>query len=236
MLPWGIGEDRVALADQVYQCPVLWVKEFRMRANLLMWVLAAVVICGFSNRAALADKNDGFHLAIGVTYASGLYDVSDKLKKGFELEGYDVDRWVWPVGLSLTPYYEFNFGLGIGGSVGPVSAGFIDKNHDSYDEKTDNGYFVIIPVGLDLRYTLFRNGNVSPYVRAGARYPIVTGDFVSHSQIGPFGAIGVEFFRSKAVQLGFEVGWDGSKLDVKVGDYKKSVQPGQLLATVFVAF
>jgi len=148
-------------------------------------------------------------------------DVDDRLS----------DNFVLPVGLSLNPYYEFDFGLGIGANIGPTSLIFVDTGWE-----TDLN--IIVPVGLDLRYTFLRDKNVSPYVRAGFRYPIVSGDYFDSSTPGFFGAVGVEFLRTKRTQFGLEVAYDTSEVTVEGPDYpySKDVQPYQFMVSLFVTF
>jgi hypothetical protein len=101
----------------------------------------------------------------------------------------------------------------------------------------DTIFNMTLPIGLDARYTFLRDKSVSPYLRAGFRYPLVSGDFLDNSQIGPFGAVGVEFWRNKGVGLGFEVAYDGSEIDV-VGTmgYQKTIKPNEFLISVFAVF
>ena len=47
------------------------------------------------------------------------------------------------------------------------------------------------------------------------RYPIVGGQNVSSSDVGPFGAIGIEFWHTKPVGMGIEAGYDASRITVK---------------------
>ncbi len=171
------------------------------------------------------------HFPVGLTYVSGIYDVDDAFKKDYTSRGYGYDSFVWPVGLSFQPYWEFNNGLGIGASIGPVDVGAV-----SGSGATEDTFFAIIPIGLDLRYTFFNDTDVAPYVRAGARYPITAGDLVENGQIGLFGAIGVEFFHTRPVGFGIEASYDDSKIDVVDGGFKETIKPYQFMVTLFIVF
>jgi hypothetical protein len=167
--------------------------------------------------------------------------VFDAALSDLEADGFVFDdpdpRFTWPIGLTLHPYYEFRFGLGVGGSVGPFILGYISVVGsggffgDSFER---NDTFFIVPAGPDVRYTLLRGTNASPYVRAGFRYPIVAGDIVGNGRAGSFAAVGVELFRRKAVQLGLEVGYDAWEVEVTGGTVHEVVRPGQRLVTVSV--
>jgi hypothetical protein len=171
----------------------------------------------------------GFHFPVGLTYSSGAYDVADKLLDAYEADweaeygvGIDTDRIIIPVGLTFNPYYEWKSGFGIGLDVGPTIfvAGSLEVSGGGYDDE-DTKFSYVIPVGASVRYTFLRDRNVSPYVRAGVRYPIAGGDNIDSSQVGPFGAIGVEFWRNRAIGMALEVGYDGSEVTVEADNGSK---------------
>lgn len=170
-------------------------------------VMAAVAGLGL----AVSTQAGEFKFPVGLAYCQGAFDVVDQLD---ETWNYD-DKFVWPVGLTLNPYYEFDFGLGIGVGIGPAT--FVVVDMDSWDSSSgwdeDIRFSYIVPIGADLRYTFLRKGKVSPYVRAGFRYPIAGGDDIDGGEPGPFGAVGVEFWRNKTVGMGIEVSYDGSKVE-----------------------
>jgi hypothetical protein len=169
--------------------------------------LACAVTLGLQTRA-LADA--GFNFNLGLNYVDGINEVSDGLKDIYKATGTTLEEdIVVPVGLTLNPYYEFESGLGIGGIVGPASLIAIQQVGGTVDD-TDISY--IIPVGAEVRYTLLRDKALSPYVKAGFRYPIVSGPNVDSSNLGFFGAAGVGFFNAKAVGFGFEIAYDTSEV------------------------
>jgi hypothetical protein len=188
--------------------------------------------CGLALLAALtlslpAKAGIDWRFPVGLSYASGMTDVVDAMDDNFNLS----DDFVWPVGLSFQPYAEFDFGLGIGASVGPIAMVFIDDGWE-----TDVSFMV--PLGLDVRYTFFRKGNVSPYARAGFKYIVAGGDYLDSGDPGVFGAVGVEFLRKKRINWGLEVGYCAAEVEVAGGYYggPKDVKPCEWLISVFAIF
>lgn len=149
-------------------------------------------------------KAADWRLPFGLSYASALSEVTDLRYDNLEVEeGYDTpNRFNWPVGFTLQPYYEFNNGLGIGMGFGPAIFSLTGKFS-----------FTNIPVGADLRYTFYKTSETSPYVRVGARYNIASGDYVEGSYPGVFGAIGYEFSRKRTLGLGVELSYDASEIE-----------------------
>jgi hypothetical protein len=195
--------------------------------------------CSMALLAALglwASASAGeFRFPVGVSGASGFYNILDKMDENWHFE----DKFVFPVGLSFNPYYEFDFGLGIGASMGPTGFYFVEEHRYGYSYYSEDVKFsYVIPVGLDLRYTFFRKSNFSPYVRGGFRYPIAGGDMISGSDPGPFGAIGIEFLRTKKIGFGLEFGYDGSKVEVERGPFggEKDARFAEFMGSIFVVF
>ena len=168
------------------------------RITLLIFIFGAV--------GASALHAGQVHFQAGLSYTQGAYDVMDKLDNNFDLK----EKFVWPVGLTLSPYYEWDCGFAAGITVGPAAV-------ISIDEGSDDNYSFILPVGGDVRYTFLRDRDVAPYLRAGVRFPIVGGDYLDSGEVGAFGAIGVEFWRQKKVQAVLEVGYDSSTVKVAAG-------------------
>lgn len=164
----------------------------------------AVLVAGLALGVAGPATAGSFHFPVGFAYTQGAGEILDSLDATWH---YD-EKFVWPIGLTLSPYYEFDCGLGVGVGLGPTALVFVDD--DKYFFKDRFSY--AIPVGADVRYTFFRDKNVSPYVRVGFRYPIAGGDDIDGSQPGPFGAAGVEFLRTKKVGVGLEFAYDGSEV------------------------
>jgi hypothetical protein len=204
----------------------------RLAVGLTVCVLALNTV-----RAGEGSKGITWHFPVGLQYASGFSDVMDAIEDQ-NFQGYDLDSFMIPVGLFASPYMEFGFGLGIGVSLGPTMFVAVEEYYSGGWDSAD--YFTyIVPIGVDLRYTLFREGKVSPYVRAGFRYPIAGGDFVDEATPGFNGAVGVEVFRGNDVGFGFEVGYDTSEVSIEsryFGVEPRTVKPVELTVSVFAVF
>jgi hypothetical protein len=184
-------------------------------------------------------KAGQFHWPLGVSFTQGIFDAVDKLDDLYTAAGYDFDRqYIVPLGLTFSPYYEFDNGLGIGLNLGPTAFIAIDNhNHGYHYHSDDTDVSYIIPIGADLRYTFLRDQDISPYARVGIRYPIVGGHNLDSSDPGAFGALGVEFWRTRKVGLGAEVGYDTSRIRVKGPDGDtKGVTYAGFTFSVFVLF
>ncbi|MCD6326826.1 hypothetical protein J7M28_04655, partial [bacterium] len=108
-----------------------------------------------------------------------------------------------PCGLLLQPYVEFDYGIGIGASVGPAM--FIWGVTEFSD----------IPVGLDVRYTPFYDASFTPYIRAGGRYHIAWGEFVENSRPGISGGLGLEIGRGETVGMALELSYDNAWVEIE---------------------
>ncbi len=180
-----------------------------------------------------------FRFPVGISYGQGIYDASDKVFDLYEKDGYYLDdKYIIPVGLTLSPYYEWDTGIGAGVTLGPTAFIAVQEEYfgDYYYDETRFSY--IIPIGADLRYTFLRDRTVSPYVKVGFRYPIAGGDNVDSSEIGAYGAVGVEFFRDKAIGMAFEIGYDSSKvtLESPSGTFRDEVTFTGLTITLSAVF
>jgi len=209
-----------------------------MKKRYVKWSIAILIGLGLQQ----STRAGSFHFPVGISYASGIQDATDKLFDFYKQDNFHVDRIDIPIGLTLNPYYEWDSGLGVGVSVGPTAFIFVDEKlygNGYYTETTKFSYAV--PVGGFVRYTLWRDRTVAPYIRAGVRYPLAGGDNLESSQVGPFGAVGVEFWRTKKVGMSIEVGYDASEIKVKYttlgGDnWSKKVTFGGFMAGLSVVF
>lgn len=215
-----------------------------VKRSLFILALAA----GLSFPTAARAEVD-FRFPVGLTFASGLLDVSDAIEDHFFAgwSTYDYDDFVFPVGLQFSPYAEFDFGLGVGLTLGPPAFYFVYEDYYYYDYWDDYHYDEVwaswsLPVGLDLRYSfhpLMEDSNVCPYVRAGLRYTLAGGDFLkSGDNVGFYGGVGLEFLRTKKVSVGIEAGYDTSELTVEAGPYRgeEDVESGKFMISIFAVF
>jgi hypothetical protein len=183
-----------------------------MKTRQIMCVVA--VLSGFcSPWSARAGQ---FFFPVGISYSYGGQQVSDKLTDFYRNDGFDVNQTSVPIGLSFNPFYEWDNGLGVGLSLGPTAFLVVDEDIDSGFNHTDTTRFsYVVPFGGFVRYTLFRDKTVSPYVRVGVRYPFAGGDNLESANVGPFGMVGVDLWRNKKVGMSVEVGYDASQVRVK---------------------
>jgi len=157
-----------------------------------------------------------FFFPVGLSYSYGNQQVTDKVADFYSNDGFSVDKTSIPIGLSFSPFYEWDNGLGVGLSLGPTAFLVVDENVNFGSTHTDTTRFsYAVPLGGFVRYTLFRNKTVSPYVRVGVKYPFAGGDNLEAANAGPFGVVGVDLWRNKKVGMSVEVGYDASQVRVK---------------------
>lgn len=169
-----------------------------------------------------------WRIPVGLSYVGGATEFLDQVEDNLEAEGYTTDTFIWPVGLTVQPYYEFDFGMGVGFGVGPLVmlAGDADAT--------------LLPVNASLRYAFLPRAKLTPYLRTGLSYTIASGDFIESSSVGLVGAVGVELLRHKRVGIGFEIGYDSSVVemeDLKEGpDETKDIHPVGLIISIQAIF
>jgi len=144
-----------------------------------------------------------WRIPFGLSYVGGASEFLDQVEENLEDEGYTTDTFIWPVGLTVQPYYEYDFGLGVGFGLGPLVmlAGDADAT--------------LLPVNACLRYAFMPRAKVTPYLRTGLSYIIASGDYIEGSSAGFIGAVGVEFLRHKRVGVGFEIGYDSAVVEME---------------------
>jgi hypothetical protein len=187
--------------------------------HLASCAIAVIAGIGLSSSARAEGK---FYFPVGISYASGIHDATDKLYDYYKRDypDADVSKIEIPVGLVLNPYYEWETsigGIGAGVTVGPTMFMIVDETtYYGYGESSEDVKFsYVVPVGGFVRYTPWPKATFAPYVRAGVKYPFAGGDNLESSSVGGFGAIGVELWRTKKVGMSLEVGYDTSKIKVK---------------------
>ena len=183
-----------------------------MKTRYLVCVMA--VLSGFcSPWSAQAGQ---LFFPVGLSYSYGNQQLTDKLADFYRSDGYSVDQTSVPIGLSLNPFYEWENGLGVGVSVGPLAFLTVDQDTSSGSSTTETDKLSwVVPVGGFVRYTIFRHKTFAPYVRVGVRYPFAGGENLESSNVGPFGMIGVDIWRNEKVGMNVEVGYDASHVRVK---------------------
>jgi len=196
-----------------------------------------LVIALFSLNNARAND---WRFPIHLNYVTGLNKVFDLYKNNMENEGYTViSEFIMPIGVSFNPYYQFDFGLRVGGGLGPAFIVLIGEN----------GYFAL-PLNINAGYTLFPNGPFSPYLKGGVSYHLAGGEYHHSSVPGLIAAAGLVLMNNRKVNLGFEISTDLSKVEFRE-EYEgydpyynysfserryKSLQPAKLLISLFIQF
>jgi hypothetical protein len=170
-----------------------------------------------------------WRLPVGIMYISGLDDLADQTEDNLEAEGNDADTAQGlPAGVSFQPYYEFDSGLGLGAGLGPVI--FFTGDAD----------LIGIPINVCARYALLPKSSLTPYVRAGVSMPLVNGDYIKDRKPGFLGAVGLEFMRDKIVNMGFEVGYDSSIIEMedktRTTGETEEIEPVGFMVSLFAVF
>lgn len=195
-------------------------------------IVLAALLTGLGTPVLRAGE---FHFTAGLSYVDGIHNAVDDLEDLYHQAGFSLDdSYTVPISVSFQGYYEWDNGLGLGASVGPTLFLAIEEDF-GFDE--EEHFSSVVPIGLDVRYTLFRDRDVAPYVRAGVHYPLVSGHNLDSSEVGAFGAVGIELYRNRKVSFGFEVSYDSSTIKVQgpTGATKETTYPG-FMFSAFVRF
>ena len=200
----------------------------------MKYILCAVflMIGMFSEPANSAD----WRFPLGMTYISGFGDVVDITEDNLKAQEYRIgDVSGTPIGVSFHPYVHLDSGLRVGAGLGPIAA-ILSAGDFSF-------IYSDVPINVNVGYTFFPKGNISPYLRGGLVNHIVSSEFVDQGMaVGGFAGLGVEFLRKRAVGFGMEVGYDATELEFddlkrdRGGNIKKSVRPYGLTINFFAVF
>ncbi len=147
---------------------------------------------------------------INLSYVDGLNELGDVIEDSWEQEqlddGFafaDADIEVWPVGVSLNPYYQWDSGFRVGPGIGPIVLVYGDVDHFE------------LPISLRVGYTLNPSASISPYVFAGPSYHIASGDYVDTSNLGIVVGGGVELIKRDHFVMGIEAAYDTAEVDME---------------------
>lgn len=157
-------------------------------------LIALLSWAGTASAKDIRDPSRGVRVPVGITFISGWLDVVDFHENA---EGTSADLTI-PMGLSVHPYYQFVHGSRVGLDVGPIAMIIGDTE------------FFLIPIGATYGFSILPRKAFTPFVRAGFRYPIASGEYVEGSTPGIYLATGVEFLRNGPVGVGLEVAFDSS--------------------------
>lgn len=153
-------------------------------------VMAAFLLVFPSMHSAYAGE---WRFPVGLSLVNDFSALTDTYEDNLEYEGYDVDGVTGlPVGVAFRPYYEWDSGLGLGASVGPMMLVIGDAD------------FFSLPTSLDVRYSLRSASGTAPYIRAGFLTLNASGDYVADDSGAAVFALGVEFLTNRVVGWGIE--------------------------------
>lgn len=131
-----------------------------MTAGVYVWTEESAPVSVEKEVIAAAEPSTaGARFTVGLTYASGLTDVSDFIIDAFEDLGYDCDDSQVPIGLVLSGGYRFEFGGEIMLDAGPFTMVYVDAVGG-----TEEGTYTYwdVPVGLTLGYAFLSDKSISP--------------------------------------------------------------------------
>lgn len=182
--------------------------------------------------ATLANAGE-MRYQMNLSYVHGLSDLGDLYEDNWEWERYyegyhyaSADIFVWPVGLSFCPYYQWDSGLRVGAGIGPIVFMYGDVDHFE------------LPLSARIGYDINPSSPVSFYVFAGPSYHIASGDYVDDSNLGAVVGGGIELIKRENITLGVEVAYDTAELDID--DYRrdrtKGIKTTEFSAGLFVLF
>lgn len=185
-------------------------------AIALATALAAVPACA-------QDSFEGFRGHLGLTAASGLADLRDKIETNNPQ--YDIKQ-LSVLGLEFSGHYLTASGFAFGGAIGPASAATGDVEYS------------IVPVSLGARWQLVRTDASAVYVGLAAEKYFVSGDLVDDGSAGAALTVGMEFSRPRGLGWGFELGAHSASVKVKATAFggEKTAKPGQFRVGVFFLF
>jgi len=171
-------------------------------------LLVASLCFAFASPAYCGEWRVGPGLAV----ATGLHDVThvyeDNYNNTHTTTQVDI-KAVLPFSIAAQVTYTWNSGVRADLGLGPLF-----RIHDSGDGDVNTGLsHTEIPINATVGYTFIPHGMVSPYVRAGLSHHFASGDYVVSSSPGVFGAVGLEFMRTRVASVSLEVAFDQAKVE-----------------------
>lgn len=173
--------------------------------------------------AAAQDSIEGFRGHIGLTAASGLADLRNKIEANNPQ--YDIKQ-LSVLGLEFSGYYLLSSGIAFGGAIGPAAAASGDVDYS------------IVPLSLGARWQFVRTDTSAAYVGLAAEKYFVNGDLVDDGSAGAALTFGMEFSRPRGLGWGFEAGAHTASVKVKAtaNGGEKTAKPGKFRVGVFFLF
>lgn len=193
-----------------------------MKLNKIIMFLTALPALIITVSSAEENSNQGagvWKRQLNLNYVSGFSDLVD----AYELEGFTSDFEI-PVGVSFSFGKEYRNGLGWDVSLGPAILILGDVNS------------TIVPVGTGFKYSFKPDQKANPYLRVGAQYAFVSGDFLEDSELGYSATVGLEFNGEGRRSWGLEVKYDSTAIDFNGSRNRQEIKPYDLVIGVFFAF
>lgn len=152
---------------------------------------AAVLLLAFAGSAQAKEWR------LGLSYASGVSDVTDLYEDNLRLAGFDVNVDLkFPLGVAASFIYDWTTEWRTDVGIGPVFAIGGDVKH------------IEVPLSGTIGYNFLPYSRASPYVRAGFIHHFASGDQYSSSTPGLLLAVGVDF-----THFTLELATDQSKVE-----------------------
>jgi hypothetical protein len=191
----------------------------KKKLAVLLAISAATSLAQAQDEAPVTEA--GFRFQIGLTFVSGLSDLSDKIERNNP--NVSVDSRL-PAGLAFSARREFEGGFGAGFTIGPAILGIGDAS------------LHVVPVGLDVRYRILPSGRGGAYVRAGAEKAFAGGDYVKDGSAGA--AVGIGWESSGSTGWGVELAYRSYQVTVLAtpGHPEVKARPTKGALAVFFVF
>lgn len=170
-------------------------------------VTACLVVAALAASSAARSE---WAFGPSVSYLSGIGDVVDLYERNLLARPnvVEVDTANIPIGAGFFSRYQADSGLRFDIGIGPA---FIMLSVDS--DVYGGADHTELPVYGTVGYTFSPGSNRSGYVRFGAAYHSVSGDFAVDSSPGAFAAVGLELGRRDGAPWGFELSVDNSTVE-----------------------
>ena len=163
-------------------------------------ILFKTILIGSALLIISPVKAGEWNFGVGINYVSGVSDVADIYEDNLNTNPFVVDTEVIliPIGPSFISRYQADSGITVNIGLGPVFVIIGDASHTE------------VSFSATVGYSFNKDGDTSPYIRAGAVVHSVSGDYVVSSDPGSLVAIGVEFGRNQGLNWGIELSVDDS--------------------------
>jgi len=171
--------------------------------------------------ASMPSYAGGWYNQIGLSYASGISEVSDIYEKNLESGPFvdKVDVTLVPIGGSYAGYYQYESGLRTGLGLGPLFLILGDASHTE------------APINANVGWTFSPETKISPFFSVGISKHIVSGDYVEGDSVGLFFEAGFTYKK-----YGVKLILDKSEVELESVNGLKTVNSYDTVVTLFTQF